>query len=36
MHREIPQKNKPPLQVYNGIALENFAIADVYGKVKLV
>ena len=34
MHREIPQKDKPSLQVYNGIALENFAIADVYGRIK--
>lgn len=30
IQREIPQKGKPAIQVYNGIALENAFIADVY------
>lgn len=33
IHREIPQKDKPAIQVYNGIALENAFIGDVYGMV---
>lgn len=33
VHREIPQKDKPSIQVYNGIALENASIADVYAKI---
>lgn len=36
MHREIPQKDKPAIQVFNGIALENASIADVYAKINLV
>ena len=31
--REIPQKNKPAIQVFNGIAIENASITDVYAKV---
>jgi len=31
--REIPQNGKAPIQVYNGIALENAAIADVYALI---
>lgn len=32
--REIPQKdNKPSIQVFNGIALENASIPDVYAKI---
>lgn len=32
--REIPQKDgKPAIQVHNGVALENAAIADVYAKI---
>ena len=30
LHREIPQQDKPTIQVYNGIVLENHTIADVY------
>ena len=30
LHREIPQKDKPAIQVFNGIVLENASIADVY------
>jgi S1-C subfamily serine protease len=35
LQREIPQKNKPAIQVFNGIALENASIADVYAKVAI-
>lgn len=32
--REIPQKeNKPSIQVFNGIALENASIPDVYARI---
>ena len=34
IHREIPQKDKPAIQVFNGIALANASIADVFSKVK--
>jgi S1-C subfamily serine protease len=30
LHREIPQKDKPAIQVFNGIVLENASITDVY------
>ena len=33
LHREIPQKGKPAIQVYNGVALENTAIIDVYAMI---
>jgi S1-C subfamily serine protease len=33
LQRQIPQKNKPAIQVLNGIAIENTSIADVYAKV---
>ncbi len=33
LQREIPQKDKPAIQVFNGIALENASIKDVYGKI---
>lgn len=33
LHREIPQKDKPAIQVFNGIALENASIADVYAMI---
>jgi len=33
IHREIPQKDKPAIQVFNGVALENASIKDVYSKV---
>ena len=33
-NREIPQKDKAAIQVFNGIALENASIVDVYGMVK--
>ena len=33
MQREIPQKDKPAIQVFNGIALENASIVDVYAKI---
>jgi len=35
LQREIPQKGKPALQVFNGIALENASIADVYAKLNI-
>ena len=33
IHREIPQKDKPAIQVFNGVALENASIGDVYSMV---
>jgi S1-C subfamily serine protease len=33
LQRRIPQKNKPAIQVFNGIAIENASIADVYAKI---
>jgi S1-C subfamily serine protease len=33
LQREIPQKDKPAIQVFNGIALENASIPDVFGMV---
>ena len=30
IHREIPQKDKPAIQVFSGVALENASITDVY------
>lgn len=36
VQREIPQKDKAAIQVFNGIALENASIADVYAKINLV
>lgn len=35
VQREIPQKDKPAIQVFNGIALENASITDVYAKINL-
>jgi S1-C subfamily serine protease len=35
VQREIPQKDKPAIQVFNGIALENASIADVYAKINI-
>ena len=35
IHREIPQKDKPAIQVFNGVALENASIRDVYSIVGL-
>jgi S1-C subfamily serine protease len=35
VQREIPQKDKPAIQVFNGIALENASIADVYAKINV-
>jgi S1-C subfamily serine protease len=35
VQREIPQKDKPAIQVINGIALENASIADVYSKIHI-
>lgn len=31
--REIPQKNKPSIKVFNGLALGNAYITDVYGMI---
>ena len=36
LQREIPQVGKAALQVFNGIALENASIADVYAKINAV
>lgn len=36
VQREISQKDKPAIQVFNGIALENASIADVYAKINIV
>ena len=36
VQREIPQKGKPAIQVFNGIALENASIADVYARIDTV
>lgn len=36
VQREIPQKDKPAIQVFNGIALENASIADVFAKINVV
>lgn len=36
VQREIPQKDKPAIQVFNGIALENASVEDVYAKVNVV
>jgi S1-C subfamily serine protease len=33
LQREIPQKDKPAIQVFNGIALENASIPDVFARV---
>lgn len=33
LHREISQKGKPAIQVYNGVALENASIIDVYAMI---
>jgi S1-C subfamily serine protease len=35
MQREIPQNDKPAIQVFNGIALENASISDVYAKINI-
>ena len=35
IHREIPQKDKPAIQVFNGVALENASITDVYSLIGL-
>ncbi len=35
IHREIPQKDKPAIQVFNGVALENASITDVYSIIGL-
>jgi S1-C subfamily serine protease len=35
VQREIPQKDKPAIQVFNGIALENASIVDVYAKIDI-
>lgn len=36
VQREIPQKDKTAIQVFNGIALENASIPDVYAKINIV
>lgn len=36
LQREIPQKNKPALQVFNGIAIENTSILDVYAMINII
>ena len=36
VQREIPQMDKPAIQVFNGIALENASIADVYAKINTI
>ncbi|RXM45122.1 hypothetical protein [Flavobacterium sp. YO12] len=33
MGREILQKDKPSIQLHNGIVLENTSITDVYSKI---
>jgi hypothetical protein len=35
LQREIPQKNKPALQVFNGIAIENTSILDIYAMINI-
>src|SRR6478672_7569802 len=33
IHREITQQGKPSLQVYNGVAIENASLVDVYAMI---
>jgi S1-C subfamily serine protease len=36
LYREIPQQDKPAIQIFNGIALENASIPDVYAKINVI
>jgi hypothetical protein len=35
LNREIPQKDRSPISVHNGIVIENITIKDIYEKINI-